>query len=71
MKAASGELNLTVITIIAIGAVLGFFTLFFPTIKKSIEDQWNNASKNEIDTKPSQGYIVLPQNYIVLPGLYK
>ncbi len=50
MKAASGELNLTVITIIAIALVIGFFTVFFnDTIKKSITDQWNNIANQKVD----------------------
>ncbi len=44
MKAATGELNLTVITLIAIGAVIGFFWIMWPNIKNSINTQWNNIS---------------------------
>lgn len=44
MKAATGELNLTVITLIAIAAIIGFFWLMFPKIKESINTQWNNIS---------------------------
>jgi hypothetical protein len=44
MKAATGELNLTVITLIAIGAVIGFFWFLWPTIRNSINDQWNNIA---------------------------
>ncbi len=44
MKEASGELNLTVITLIAIGAVIGFFWLMWPKIKNAINTQWNNIS---------------------------
>lgn len=44
MKAATGELSLTVITIIAIGAVIAFFWLAFPAIKNSINNQWNDVS---------------------------
>ena len=44
MKEASGELNLTVITLIAIGAVIGFFWIMWPKIKNSINTQWNNIS---------------------------
>lgn len=44
MKEASGELNLTVITIIAIGVVIGFFYAFWPTIKTSIENQFNDVA---------------------------
>lgn len=44
MKAATGELNLTVITLIAIAAVIAFFWVLFPSIKNSIGTQWNNIS---------------------------
>ena len=44
MKEASGELNLTVITIIAIGVVIGFFYAFWPTISNSIQDQFNDVN---------------------------
>ncbi len=47
MKAASGELNLTIITIIAIGAVLAFFWLLWPTIQNSISGEWTNATTNK------------------------
>ncbi|MBR2828121.1 MAG: hypothetical protein IKE70_02700 [Bacilli bacterium] len=47
MKAATGELNLTVITIIAIGAVIGFFWFMWPSISNSIQDQWNDVSSND------------------------
>ena len=36
MKAATGELNLTVITLLAVGAVIAFFWLMWPTIFKYI-----------------------------------
>ena len=44
MKAATGELNLTVITLLAISAVIAFFWLMWPSIKESINTQWNNLS---------------------------
>ncbi len=44
MKAATGELNLTVITLIAIAAVIAFFWVMWPGIQKSINSQWNNLS---------------------------
>ena len=51
MKAATGELNLTVITIVAIALVIGFFTaVLWPNIKDSINAQWssvNNLSTDE------------------------
>jgi hypothetical protein len=47
MKAATGELNLTVITIVAIGlvAALFYFTLW-PSIKESITSGWENTNEN-------------------------
>jgi len=47
MKAATGELNLTVITIIAIAAVIGFFWMMWPNIQNSISTQWNNVSTSQ------------------------
>lgn len=45
MKAAVGELNLTVITIIAIGAIITFFTIvLWPQISESIQNGWDNIS---------------------------
>lgn len=41
MKEASGELNMTVITIVAIGAIAAFFgTVLWPRIQGSINKQW-------------------------------
>lgn len=47
MKAATGELNLTVITLIAIAAVIGFFWVMWPNIKTSLNNQWENISAND------------------------
>ena len=44
MKDATGELNLTVITLIAIAAVIGFFWLMWPNIQNSLNTQWANIS---------------------------
>ncbi len=44
MKAATGELNLTVITLIAIAAIIGFFWIMWPTIQSAINKQWGNIS---------------------------
>ena len=44
MKAATGELNLTVITMLAIAAVIGFFWLMWPSIQNTINETWNNIS---------------------------
>lgn len=56
MKAATGELNLTVITLIAIAAVIGFFWIMWPNIQKSINSQWDNISSDY------SGYIVVEHN---------
>ena len=57
MKAATGELNLTVITLIAIAAVIGFFWIMWPNIQSSINSQWENISSDQ-----PAGYIVLEHN---------
>ena len=46
MKEASGELNLTLITIVAIAAIAGLFALLWPTIKNTIANKWNETSNN-------------------------
>jgi hypothetical protein len=45
MKEATGELNMTVITVIAIAAIGGFLMLFLPGIIDTIKSNWN-ASQN-------------------------
>ena len=54
MKEATGELNMTVVTIIAIGAIIGFFWIMWPQIKNTIDNTWNSIScgaecKNGVD----------------------
>lgn len=48
MKEASGELNMTLITIVAVAAIAGLFAFLWPTIKQNIVDKWNNTS-GELD----------------------
>lgn len=50
MKAATGELNLTVITLIAISAIIGFFWVLWPTIQESLNEQWDNISSSGPNT---------------------
>ena len=46
MKEASGELNMTLITIIALAAIAGLFTTWLlPTIRNSIENRWDQTEK--------------------------
>lgn len=55
MKAATGELNLTVITLIAIAAVVAFFWYMFNNnIKGALNNQWN-----DINSGREQGMIIL------------
>ena len=54
MKAATGELNLTVITLIAIAAIMGFFWIMWGNIQDSLNTQWNSIS----NTNPPAGMIV-------------
>ena len=50
MKAATEELNLTVITIVAIGAVIAFFmTVLWPNIQKSINSSWSDVTDQKYD----------------------
>lgn len=68
MKAASGELNLTVITLIAISAVIGFFWLMWPKIKEGIGDQWTdiNDGGNDRTGKDGAGWTDLNTGFIVV-----
>ncbi len=56
MKAATGELNLTLITVVALGAVLALFTtILWPTIKakltNSTEDFTTDITMNYSDVE--------------------
>ena len=55
MKEATGELNMTVVTIIAIGAVIAFFWLMWPSIQETISDQWDSATENKTDDTTNYG----------------
>ncbi len=47
MKEATGELNMTLVTIIAIAAVLGFVTFFLPGLLNTVGNKWNDAEGTE------------------------
>ncbi len=49
MKEASGELNMTLVTVIAIAAILVFVTAFVPQILDSIEGQWTPAQNTDAE----------------------
>ena len=40
MKEASGELSMTLVTIIAVGIIVGIFALFWPQIQNAINKRW-------------------------------
>lgn len=56
MKEASGELNLTVVTIIAIAAVGVIATALWPMVQGSINKQWGT-----IDNGTQNTYIKTPR----------
>ncbi len=45
MKAATGELSLTVITVVAIGIIAALFAALWPQIKTKIEGAWNTSDE--------------------------
>lgn len=49
MKEASGELNMTIVTIIAIAAVLAFVVYFLPNIFGAVEDKWDDANNTSVN----------------------
>ena len=71
MKAATGELNLTLITILALGAVLAFFWALWPSIKDKIWGSINDNDGND-DAKGAYGllYLCVPmKSYNETPSL--
>ena len=72
MKDAMGELNMTVVTIVAIGAVAAFFTAFlWPNIRENITGGWrgtcaeyddngNCVRWNDTQNAVGGGIIVIP-----------
>ena len=58
MKAATGELQLTVITMIAIAAVIAFFWFMWPSIQNSINKQWDNISGDYKGVTTGTPYII-------------
>ena len=54
MKEASGELNMTLITIVAIAAIAGLFLLLWPGIKNTIHDKWNDTSNSMSNVTPER-----------------
>ena len=51
MKEASGELNMTLVTIIAIVAIAGIFLVFKDRIWEAIESKWDSGINNAGDVR--------------------
>ena len=50
MQAATGELNLTLITVVALGLLLALFTGFmWPSIKEKLEGGWGDQDVDSGD----------------------
>ena len=48
MKEASGELNMTLITIVAVALIGGLMALLYPKIKASIESKWGKTGLDNV-----------------------
>lgn len=46
MKEASGELNMTLITIVAVAALAGLFALLWPNISGKIQEKWGQTESS-------------------------
>lgn len=60
MKAATGELSLTVITVVAIGIIAALFAALWPTIRDKIQGAWDGTDKsldNATNEEIKFGYI--------------
>lgn len=50
MKEATGELNMTVVTIVLIGVIAAFFAFFWPNvIRPAIQNTWNDNVNSQVD----------------------
>ena len=49
MKEATGELNMTVVVIVAVGAILLFLGTFLPKIWSDIQDSWDKSKETVIE----------------------
>ncbi len=47
MKEASGELSMTVVTIIAVALILGLLYMFWPQIQQKITGTFDNATERK------------------------
>ena len=67
MKAATGELNLTLITVVALGALLALFTtILWPQIRDKINAGWDRVDEQD----PVVQKIEIP-DYFDIPNIYE
>lgn len=57
MKEATGELNMTLVTVLAVAAILIFVTTFVPTILDNISKTWGDT-----DAETLRGEDLQPKN---------
>ena len=51
MKEATGELNMTVVTIVLIGVIAAFFAIFWPNvIEPASQNSWNDNVNSQVNT---------------------
>lgn len=50
MKEASGELNMTLITIIAVGIIGAIFYALWPQIRDAINNKWHDVENGQTTT---------------------
>ena len=51
MKEATGELNMTLIVIVAVAAVMAFALIFVPRIIQSVNNTWNDQLNTTMTLK--------------------
>ena len=48
MKEASGELNMTLVTILAVAAILAFVGIFVPRILGDVQERWDTDNQSTV-----------------------
>ena len=51
MKEATGEVSMTVITLVAIGIIAGILVLLWPNIQHRITNLWDPSEENQYDPR--------------------
>ena len=50
MKEASGELSMTLVTIVAVGIISAILVFMWPFIQNTIKNMWGNLEKDTNET---------------------